>query len=452
LQVTRDGGKSWTNTVGNIVGLPSNTWCTSVEPSRFDRAAAYATFDGHQTGDMKVYVFKTTDYGKTWKSLATDSVKGYAHVIREDRVNRDLLFVGTEFGLFVSIDGGAQWAQFTGNLPPVAVRDIAIHPRENDLILATHGRGILIIDDITPLRQINSKILESSAYVMESRPSPITNPSGAQEFPGDGDYIGPNPPESATITYYLKERHVFGDLKIEVYNSEGKLMTTLPAGKRKGINRVQWFMRQKPPKVPPSPNLAGPALFGPMVPEGVYTVKLIKDKETFTGQVKVIADPKSVHSVADRALQQQTVRKLYDMQERLAFIDDQVTDTRDKAKDRAKKLEGDSAAKELEAFADKLDALHKTLVATKEGAITGEEQLRERIVELYGWASQYGGRPTQSLLDRVPVLEREIDSKNAEFEAIIGKDLAGVNAKLAGKKLDPIKVMTKEEYDKKQEK
>lgn len=453
LQLTRDGGKTWTNTVGNIEGLPKNTWCTSVEPSRFDRAIAYATFDGHQTGDMKVYVFKTTDYGKTWKSLATDSVKGYAHVVREDRVNRDLLFVGTEFGLFVSIDGGAQWAQFTGNLPPVAVRDIAIHPRENDLILATHGRGILIIDDITALRQINSKILESTAYVMESRPSPITNPTGAQEFPGDGDFIGPNPPESATITYYLKERHVFGDLKIEIYNSEGKLMATLPAGKRKGINRVQWFMRQKPPKVPPSPNLAGPALFGPMVPEGIYTVKLIKDKETFTGQVRVIADPKSVHSAADRALQQQTARKLYDMTERLAFVDSVVTDARDKAKERAKKLDSsDAVAKELEAFADKLDAVHKTLVATKEGAVTGEEQLRERIVELYGWVSQYGGRPTQSLLDRVPVLEKEIDAKNAEFDVIIGKDLAGVNSKLTGKKLDLIKVMTKEEYDKKQEK
>jgi hypothetical protein len=354
--------------------------------------------------------------------------------------------------LFVSIDGGAQWAQFTGNLPPVAVRDIAIHPREHDLILATHGRGILIIDDITPLRQIDSKILESTAYIMDSRPSAITVPVGAQDFPGDGEFVGQNPPESATINYYLKDRHVFGDLKIEVYNAEGKLMTTLPAGKRKGINRVQWFMRQKPPKVPPSPNLAGPALFGPTVPEGVYTVKLIKDKDTFTGQVKIVADPKSVHSAADRALQQQTMRKLYDMQERLAFVDAVVTDTRDKARDRVKKLEsGDAVTRDLEAFADRLDALHKSLVATKEGAITGEEQLRERIVELYGWVSQYGGRPTQSLLDRIPVLEKEIDTANAALEAILAKDLAGVNAKLSGKKLDPISAMTKQEYEKKQD-
>ncbi|MEK6300749.1 MAG: glycosyl hydrolase [Acidobacteriota bacterium] len=451
LQLTRDSGKSWSNVVGNIPALPANTWCSGVEASRFDKATAYATFDGHQTGDMKVYVYKTTDFGKTWKSIATDSVKGHAHVIREDRVNRDLLFVGTEFGLFVSIDGAAQWAQFTGNVPPVSVRDIAIHPRDHDLILATHGRGILIIDDITPLRQLSPKILESAAYIMDSRPSPIAVPVGAQDFPGDGDFVGANPPESATITYYLKDRHVFGDMKIEIYNSEGKLMATLPAGKRKGINRVQWFMRQKPPKVPPSPNLAGPSLFGPMVPEGVYTVKLIKDKETFTGQVNVVADPKSPHSGADRALQAQTIRKLYDMQERLAFVDDVVTSARDQAKERAKKIEGDPVAKDLEAFADKLDALHKTLVATKEGPITGEEQLRERIVEIYGWVTQYGGRPSESQLARIPVLEREIDAANSQFETIIGKDLKGVNAKLAGKKLDAIKVLTKEEWDKKQQ-
>jgi hypothetical protein len=398
-------------------------------------------------------VFKTTDFGKTWTPLASDTIKGYAHVIREDRVNKGLLFVGTEFGLFVSIDGGSQWAQFTGNLPPVAVRDIAIHPREHDLILATHGRGVLIIDDITPLRQLGPKILESTAFIMDSRPSPIMMSTGSQDFPGDGDFVGQNAPEAATITYYLKERHVFGDMKMEIYNAEGKLMATLPAGKRKGLNRVQWFMRQKPPKVPPSPNLAGPALTGPRVPEGVYTVKLIKDKETFTGQVKIVGDPRSPHSAADRALQQQTVWKLYGMQERLAFVDNVVTDARDKARDRAKKLEsGDATVKELEGFSDRLDALHKTLVATKEGAITGEEQLRERIVELYGWVTQFGGRPTQSVLDRLPLLEKEMDSANTSFQSIIGKDLAAMNAKLAAKKLEAIEVMTKEEYDKKQEK
>jgi photosystem II stability/assembly factor-like uncharacterized protein len=452
LQLTTDGGKSWTNLVSNIPGLPRATWCSGVEASRFDRATAYATFDGHQTGDMKVYVFKTTDFGKTWRALATDAVSGYAHVIREDRVNRDLLFLGTEFGLFVSIDGGTTWAPFTGNLPPVAVRDIQIHPRDNDLILATHGRGILIIDDITPLRQITPKLMDAAAVILESRPSVIPLPSGLQEFPGDAEFVGQNPTESAVITYYLKERHVIGDMKMEVYDAEGHLMATLPAGKRRGINRVAWPMRQKPPKVPPSPNLAGPALTGPMVPEGTYTVKLIKDKDTFTGQIKVVADPRSPHSAADRALQQQTLLKLYRMQERLAFVDAVVTDLRDQAKARAAHLDDKDAARDVQTFADKLDELHKTLVATKEGQVTGEEQLRERIVDVYGWVSQYGGRPSESQLARLPALEREIDARNAEFEALAGKRLADINARLTAGHLDAIKVMTKDEYDKKQEK
>jgi hypothetical protein len=451
LQITRDGGKTWANAGANIEGLPKNHWCTSIEPSRFDRGTAYVTFDGHQTGDMKPYVYKTADFGKTWKALATDSIKGYAHVVREDRVNRDLLFVGTELGLFVSLDGGTQWVQFTGNVPPVAVRDIAIHPREHDLILATHGRGILIVDDITPLRQLTQQVLESTATILESRPSVIAIPGGVQEFPGDADFIAPNPSEAATITYYLKDRHVYGDMKLEVYNAEGKLMATLPAGKRKGVNRATWFMRQKPPKVPPSPNLAGPSLLGPMVPEGTYTVKLIKDKETFTGQVRVVADPRSPHSAADRAAQQQAVFKLYAMQERLAFVDDQVTGARDQARDRAKKLANDPLAKDLEALADKLETLHKSLVATKEGPITGEEQLRERIVELYGWASQFSGRPSQSLLDRIPLLDKDIDAAVASLDGITGASLAGMNSKLAEKKLDPVKLLTREEWDKKQQ-
>ncbi|MDZ7292909.1 MAG: glycosyl hydrolase [candidate division KSB1 bacterium] len=451
LQITTDGGKTWSSVVGNIPGLPPNTWCACVEASHFGQATAYVVFDGHQTGDMNVYVYKTTDLGKTWKSLATETIKGYGHVIREDLVNPNLLFLGTEFGLFVSVDGGEQWAPFTGNLPNVSVYDIAIHPRESDVILATHGRGIMIIDDITPLRQITPEVLAANVFLLDSRPSVITIPTSLQDFPGDGEYVGNNPGEVAIITYYLKDRHVFGDLKVEVYDAQGKLMTTLPGGKRRGINRVKWYMRLKPPKVPPAPTLAGRALFGPMVPEGTYTIKLVKGNDTYTGQIKLVADSKLPHSAEDRAVQQQAVMKLYHMQERLAFISAVVTEARDQARERTKKLKpGEQLAKALEAFAEKLDGLHKTLVATKEGFLTGEEQLREKIVDLYGAVSSYGGRPTASQLARMAVLEKEIEKSNAAFEALVGKELIGLNAKLQGKKLDPIKILTKEEYDKRE--
>src|SRR5213082_510742 len=173
VQVTRDGGKSWTNVVANIAGLPKNAWVSSVEPGHFDEGTAYATFDLHTFGDMKPYAYKTSDSGKTWTPVIADGapVRGYAHVIKEDLVNRDLLFMGTENGLWISLDGGKQWAQYKGgDLPNVAVHDIGIHPRDNDLVIATHGRGIWIVDNITPLRALTPEVLQKDVVFMQTAP------------------------------------------------------------------------------------------------------------------------------------------------------------------------------------------------------------------------------------------------------------------------------------------
>src|SRR5438477_11784024 len=174
VQITRDGGKSWTNVVGNLPGLPKFSWVSWVEASRFDEGTAYAAFDRHTFGDMDPYVFKTTDYGKSWTPvIAKDSgVRGYAHVIKEDTLLPNLLFAGTEFGLWISPDGGKQWAQYKGHeFPNVAVRDIVVQPRESDLVLATHGRGIWIVDDITPLRKLTPEVLAQDAVFLEGKPT-----------------------------------------------------------------------------------------------------------------------------------------------------------------------------------------------------------------------------------------------------------------------------------------
>ena len=149
------------------------------------------------TGDMKPYVLKTTDFGATWTNLATPDVKGYAHVVKQDPVNPNLLFAGTEFGLFVSLDGGKQWAQFTANLPNVAVRDLAIHPREHDLLIATHGRGIYIVDDLTPLRSLTAQALESDVAFLPGRPSPMLPLVQEFGFNGDAEFLGDEPRATA---------------------------------------------------------------------------------------------------------------------------------------------------------------------------------------------------------------------------------------------------------------
>ncbi len=448
LQLTTDGGETWQNLISAVPGLPANTWVSGIEASRFERETAYVVFDGHRTGDMRTYVYKTTDLGKTWQSLSSEAIEGYAHVIREDLVNPNLLFLGTELGLFISLDSGLNWARFSGGVPRVSVRDIAIHPREHDVILATHGRGILIIDDITPIRQLTEDILAAKVALLDARPARRTLTTSLQQFPGNAGFIGPNPSEVATITYYLKKRHIFGDMRVEILDQEGNLIKTLPGGKRKGINRVEWPMRLKPPRVPKAPTLAFGALLGPMVPEGEYTVRLIKGKEQYEGTIRLIADPRDPHSAADRALQQQTVMQLYRMQEKLAWLARAVTDLRDQARKHADALKKrDRLGKRLNKFASRLDKLHKTLVATRKGGfLSGEEQLREKVTTLYGAVSSYGGRPTESQLSRVGSLQKELEEAISAFRKITDAELEKLNSGLKKKNLSPLTFLSEEAY------
>jgi len=454
LQVTQDGGAKWTNVVGNATGVPKNTWVSGVEASPHDAATAFATFDAHTTGDMKTYVYKTADFGKTWAALGGESLAGagYAHVVRQDLENPNLLFLGTELGLYVSVDGGVRFARFTGKLPKVAVRDIAIHPRESDLILATHGRGVYIVDDITPLRSLSAEVLAADASMLPSRPSPMVIPASIQDFPGNDEFVAFNPEEAATITYYLKKRHIFGDLKVEVYNSSGELMATLPGGKRKGINRVAWPMRLPPPKLPPANSLVLQpfSMMGPRVQAGTYTVKLVQGDKTYTSEVKLVPEPRSTHSAEDRAVQYDTAMKLYGMLGRLTYLADAAGSARDQARQRAEALpKGDALRKRLEALAGELDRYNSAISANSEGGwLSGERQLREKMGELYGGVNGYEGRPSKSQVDQVGVLGAELDQAAAKLETIKQGALAAANRELEKRKVAPIKVKTMEEWEK----
>ncbi|MBI1796728.1 MAG: glycosyl hydrolase [Candidatus Eisenbacteria bacterium] len=452
VQLTRDGGKTWTNVGKKIPGLPPATWVTCIEASHFDEGTAFATFDGHGLGDMRTYLYKTADFGRTWQSLATDGLKGYAHVVRQDLVRPDLLFLGTEFGLFVSIDGGAQWAPIRGNFPPVAVRDLAIHPRDGDLLVATHGRALWILDDLTPLRTLTRDLAMKDAAILPSRPSVMVIPASEQRFDAS-EYAGQVPQEAAFVTYYLKKRQLFGDIRLQFFDAKGTLISTVPGGKRRGINRVAWPMRMKAPKVPPSGNLVplGFAAFGPRLPAGDYPVKMIRGNDTLTTTVTLVADPRSTHTVADRAVQQETTLKLYKDLETLSYVVDAIVDVRDQARARVAGLgDKDALAKKLAGVADRLETLRRTVVASREGGqLAGEEQLREKMGSLYGAVNGYEGRPTGSQLKFVDVLEGKMAGAQRDFEAI-AKDLPVVNADLATKKLQPIAAMSRDDWQKRQ--
>lgn len=446
LQVTRDGGTTWTDVTANVPGLLPNTWVTFVEAGRHADGTAYVTFDGHRTGDMTPYVFKTNDFGKTWVSLTTDAIEGYALCVREDLISANLLFVGTEFGLYATLDGGGQWARFKGELPKVGVRDMAIHPREHDLILATHGRGIYIVDDISTLRYLSEGALESDVTMLPARPTKMLIPAGTQEFPGDDQFVGANPASGAQITYYLKRRHLFGDLKVEVLDEDGKVIKTLSGGKRKGINRVSWNMRKKGPKVAPAASLVPQmwSFFGPQVAEGEYTVRLTKGTKSYEGKIKLVMDPRANYTAEGRALQDKTVLRLYAMVERLTYVVDSLLDAKKQADARiASATGGSDASAALEEFVDKLEAFRKTLVATRKGGfLAGEEQLREHLVSLYGSVNGYEGRPTDSQIGRTKALEKMLQAGEAKQSELFAASLDDLNRALRDAGLGDVKALT----------
>jgi photosystem II stability/assembly factor-like uncharacterized protein len=453
IQVTRDAGKTWTNVTKNLPGIPAETWVSSVEASHFEEGTAYVSLDGHQSGDMKTYLLRTRDFGKSWESLATSDMTGYAHVIREDLVNSNLLFAGTEMGLYISLDAGKNWAKFTGGMPKsVAVRDLAIQPREGDLLMATHGRGMYILDDLSTLRALTTELLDKDFAVLPSRNAVQSILTIEQRFDGDGEFTGNSTPTAARIAYFLKKRMLVGEFKIAVYDSKGEKMEDLTASRRKGINIVEWGMRMKPPKTPPASSIF-PAPFstiGPYLPEGTYTVKLTRGKETTTAEVHIVADSKARHTAAERAEQYRTVVDAYHLVERIAFVVDAVTDLSRQASESAGKLGADDPLrKSLEGLREALSATQKKLAATKEGGLTGEIKLREKILEVYGGINGYSGKPTESQIAQLGALRKQLDSLEGDFRSTAEKAIAAANPELEKKKLPGLKLLSEEEWRKK---
>jgi photosystem II stability/assembly factor-like uncharacterized protein len=456
VQITRDGAKTWTNVVGNITGLASNSWVSTVEASRFDEATAYATFDRHTFGDTTSYAYKTTDYGKTWTSLNAqgNGVRGYAHVIKEDTVDPNLLFLGTEFGLWISVDGGQRWAQYKGSsFPAVAVRDLVVHPRESDLVLATHGRGIWIINDISPLRSLTPDLMAKTVTLIEGPPAVQYIQANGGWAEGDESFAGPSRPTDAFIDYYQKGRHIFGDLKIEIFDQDGKLVDTVPGSKHRGLNRATWSMQLKAPIVPPAASALFSAAQGPRVLPGTYTIKMTKGDQVYTEPLRVVIDPRAKYTIEDRKMQFALAMKLYGMLGHMSYAVSAIEGVRDAAVLRAAKLpEKDSLRSRLQQLSGDMDGLRSKIVATKEGGgITGEERIRELLGSLYGAVTGYDGRPTDYQVARTDALGHELEDVLANFRKLTDKDLPAINAALKKKKLEAIPVLAELDWSKQHE-
>ena len=428
VQVTKDGGKNWQNVVSNIQGLPSNTWTYHIEASVHGKGIAYAVFDGHNSGDMKPYVYKTSDFGTTCTNIITDNVIGTSRNIQEDYENENLLFLGTEFGLYITADGGKNWEKFTKNVPPVAVHFIDLQKQTNDLVLGTHGRGIIIIEDISPLREITTEVLKSKLHFFSSKPMKLSDESGfAGSFGAETQFVGENANRSPQIKYLLPKRHTFGKISMEIKNSKGEVVSKLSPGKSKGINIVNWSGNIKQPKVAKGKTLAFGGFATPRVEAGSYTAVITKGRDVYEHTFEIVYDERSGLTSADRKMKHDIMSKMYKMTEELAYMVYQIDAFIEAHKTKTK-------------LKSKLNELKKTLVITTGDNYVGsaEPELREKLADLFSKIVGSYDKPSNSELEFLSIVENRYSKAKEDFNKISKKI----------KSKEEIKLKTFEEFTK----
>jgi hypothetical protein len=267
---------------------------------------------------------------------------------------------------------------------------------------------------------------------------------------GDDSFTGPSHTTEAFIPYYQRSRHIFGDLKMEIFDAQGKLVDTVASSKRRGVSRATWSMHLKGPKVPPAATAMFQAVTGPRVLPGTYTVKMTKGDKVYTTQLEVVLDPRAKFTVEERRAQFELVKRLGAQLNHMSWAVDAIIGVRDDALARAGGLpENDPLRGQLRQLADSVDRIRTKIVATKEGGmITGEERLREHLGNLYGDVNGYEGRPTDSQLARAGVLEHELQDVIHEFTELTARQLAAIDRALETKKLAALRVVSEEDWRK----
>lgn len=289
VQLTQNDGGQWTLLNDNMAGAPKEFWVKRIEASNHIPSRAYVVFDGHRHDDQNPYIYVTEDYGKTWNKITNGLPEGSVYVIREDYVNPDLLFAGTEFALYFSLDRGENWTRFMNGLPTVPVHDMLIHPRDNDLIAGTHGRGAWIVDNITALQQFTQEVREKDVHLFDIRPEVQWARTYEWSWVTDKRFFKPNPPTGSNIFYFLKN-DIPEKAKIEILDITGKVIQSLEGPKEQGMNKVYWNFRQKPPENQEATPTQRRFRRIPMAGPGQYIVKLTVGDKVLTTKLIIEKD------------------------------------------------------------------------------------------------------------------------------------------------------------------
>ena len=483
IQVTEDGGKNWRR-VEKLPGVADMSYVSRIFASNTDANTVYATFENHQNADFKPYLLKSTDAGRTWVPINGNLPKnGPVWAIAEDHVNPNLLFVGTEFGLFFSIDGGQKWIQLKGGLPTIQVRDLAIQKRENDLVVGTFGRGIYILDNYTPLRLLKPEMLKEEAQLPPVKDALMyiqAQPLGGRgkSFQGESFFTAENPPFGATFTYYLKDELKTRKAKrqeaekeaakknaavafpsqselraeeeeeapaiiITVTDASGRVVRRLTGPVTAGMQRIAWDLRYPPPSLPPPPNPEtedpfneGPA--GPLVMPGAYKVSVAKRVD---GVMTPLAQPQEFQLAVEGQAGMSAPDRiaLVEFQQKVARLQRAVQGALEAANAlkprlvliRRALLDTPSAGDKLLDDAATLDKRTNDILR----ALRGDNALRarninvppsisDRVGDIVGSQRMSSARPTQTQVNQYSAAAQEFDQVLTQLRQLIESDLA----------------------------
>ena len=472
LQMTRDNGAHWTNLTANIPGLPPKMTVDSIEPSKYDAGTCYVAFDGHQVDVFDPYLYKTTDYGKTWTKI-TDGIEpsplSYTHVLREDPFRRGLLYAGTENGLYISFNDGAHWEPFNLNLPHAPVYWLTIQQNFDDLVIGTYGRGFWILDDISPLQHMKGEGAADELFPV--RKAYRFRTGSRRELAGESVSVGHNPPYGVPINYLLKSKTK--DVKLDVYDKDGQLVQHLHASGNPGINRVWWDLRYEQMDAvalrttpPGNPHIWGEKRFAghltrpifyygvsrgnnsPLVAPGTYTVKLTIDGKEQSQPVVVVKDPRTPATLEDAMLSSALSYKIYKDTERSAQLINQIEWSRKQLEDTRRLLVAKGAEKNLIDATDALNRkyldqedqlMHPTIAEGDEKSFRGPLGLYLKFIWLQaevgvGEADVSGNSdwpPTEPEKQVFAELDTQLHNVDAAVKHIDDSDLSTYNALLA---------------------
>ncbi|SMD41875.1 Uncharacterized protein SAMN00777080_0409 [Aquiflexum balticum DSM 16537] len=467
VHVTKDGGKNWINVTENIPGKPDLGTISSIEPSKHQAGEAYLTVDAHQLGDFDPYIYKTSDYGNTWKKISLGiekSESSFVHVVREDPAVPKLLYAGTDKGLYISKDDGNSWFRLRNNLPPAPIYWLTIQEEFKDLVIGTYGRGFYILDDVTPIREMSKEVLDSKFHLFSQRPAYRFHEVQGIKTEGRTMTTGSNPPYGMDINYYLKGPAK--EVKIEIRKKDGTLIRTIAGKGDAGVNRVWWDLRYEPTLQPrllaappdkPWVKLEGREFrplvtwdldlyrgqLGPRVVPGEYELIVTVDGIIEQQEITVLKDPNTVGSISDIEKQVALSLKLNDAMNEVVQIINEIELIRKELEELIVLKDDSELQKKTKELEDKIlkvegELFDINLTGAREDAFRAPMKLYGRISAL---ASDIGGfgadfRPTDQQMEVYGLFRKQLDDVQVQYKKLIDQEIPIFNRYLISKDLE----------------